>query len=104
MKVFLDDERETPRGWHRTYNVEETKDLLRTRQVTHLSLDNDLGSLDHTTEGYNILDWLEEQIYNDMSFPIPEMYVHSANASRAQYMRQVIRKLELIRQRQVGGT
>lgn len=103
MKIYMDDARETPRGWHRTYNIEETKALLLTRQVSHLSLDNDLGSLDHTTEGYNVLDWLEEQVYNDPTFPIPEMTVHSSNASRAQYMRQVIRKLENIRQQQVGG-
>lgn len=103
MKLFMDDLRDTPSGWERTYTVEETKAVLLTRKVTHLSLDNDLGSLDHTTEGYNVLDWLEEQVYNDSTFPIPEMTVHSANASRAQYMRQVIRRLEQIRQQQVGG-
>lgn len=103
MKIYMDDARETPHGWHRTYNIEETKTLLLTRQVTHLSLDNDLGSLDYTTEGYNVLDWLEEQVYNDSTFPIPELFVHSSNASRAQYMRQVIGKLELIRRQQVGG-
>jgi hypothetical protein len=103
MKIFMDDERVTPEGWERTYTVEETKEKLLTRKVTHLSLDNDLGSLDHTTEGYNVLDWLEEQVYNDPTFPVPEMTVHSANASRAQYMRLAIKKLENIRQQQVGG-
>ena len=104
MKVFMDDARETPEGWVRTYNVEETKNLLSTRLVTHLSLDNDLGSLDHTTEGYNVLNWLEEVVFDDPTFPIPEMQVHSSNASRAQSMRQTIRKLENIRQQQVGGS
>ncbi len=103
MKIFMDDERVTPEGWERTYTVEETKEKLLTRKVTHLSLDNDLGSLDHTTEGYNVLDWLEEQVYNDPTFPVPEMTVHSANASRAQYMRLAIKKLENIRQQQIGG-
>lgn len=103
MKIFMDDARETPRGWHRTYNIEETKTLLLTRKVTHLSLDNDLGSENPDTEGYHVLDWLEEQVYHDPTFPIPEMTVHSSNLSRKLYMGQVIRKLEVIRQQQVGG-
>lgn len=104
MKVFMDDTREAPTGWVRTYDIEETKNLLATRLVTHLSLDNDLGSLDHTTEGYNVLNWLEEMVFEDHTFPIPEMQVHSSNASRAQSMRQTIRRLENIRQQQVGGS
>jgi hypothetical protein len=104
MKVYMDDARDTPLGWTRTYNIEDTKALLATREVTHLSLDNDLGSEDWTTEGYNVVDWLEEQVYNDPTFPIPEMTVHSSNASRMRYMNQVIRKLEMIRQQQVGGS
>lgn len=103
MKLYMDDERVTPDGWTRTYDIEETKKLLKTRQVTHLSLDNDLGSLDPKTEGYNVLDWLEEEVYNDPTFPVPICTVHSANSSRVRYMNQVIAKLEVIRQQQVGG-
>jgi hypothetical protein len=103
MKVFLDDERPTPEGFVRTYSVEETTKLLLTRQVQFISLDNDLGSMDHNTEGYNILNWLEQEVFNDPTFPIPEMVVHSSNASRAMSMRQAIKKLELIRQQQIGG-
>lgn len=104
MKVFMDDARDTPEGWTRTYNIEETKGLLLTRQVTNLSLDNDLGSTDHTTEGYHVVDWLEELIHDDPTFPVPEVKVHSSNASRHVYMTQVIKKLELIRQQQMGGS
>jgi hypothetical protein len=104
MKVFMDDARETPEGWVRTYNIEETKNLLSTRMVTHLSLDNDLGSINPDTEGYHVLDWLEELVYHDPTFPIPELAVHSSNLSRKLYMGQVIRKLEAIRQQQVGGS
>lgn len=103
MKVFMDDERATPEGFTRTYNVADTKALLLTRQVSFLSLDNDLGSLDPATEGYQVLNWLEEEVFNDPTFPIPEMVVHSSNASRAMSMRQTIKKLELIRQQQIGG-
>jgi hypothetical protein len=98
MKVYMDDSRMTPVGWHRTYTVEETIEVLRTRQVTHLSLDNDLGSEDPKTEGFNVLNWLEELVNDDPTFPIPELVVHSSNAARAQSMRQVIKKLESIKQ------
>lgn len=93
MKVYLDDERPTPDGWVRTYTVAETIDLLKTRQVTEISLDNDLGDLDPYTEGFNVLNWLEESVYEDPSFPIPVISIHSSNAARAQQMRQVIKKL-----------
>lgn len=103
MKVFMDDERATPEGWTRTYDIEETKKLLLTRKVTHLSLDNDLGSEDPKTEGFNVLNWLEEMVFNDPTFPIPEMAVHSSNAGRTPSMRQTVQRLERIRQQQVGG-
>jgi hypothetical protein len=104
MKVFLDDERPTPKGWTRTYSVEETIALLELRQVQELSLDNDLGSLDSKTEGFNVLNWLEETVYSDPSFPIPIITIHSANAGRTPAMRQTAAKLEKIRQQQIGGS
>ncbi len=102
IKVFMDDARETPHGWHRTYTVDETIAVLQTRTVTHLSLDNDLG--ENQPEGYKVLDWLEETVYNDTSFPMPEVTVHSSNASRVEYMHRTLRNIERIRQQQVGGS
>lgn len=101
MKVFLDDERVTPEGWLRTYSVQSTMILLETRLVTHLSLDNDLGP--GQDEGYLVLDKLEEMVYLDKTFPLPEITIHSANASRVQYMQRALRNIKLIRQQQIGG-
>ena len=101
MMIYMDDLRETPRGWTRTYTVQETKTALLTRTVTHLSLDNDLG--EGLEEGYKVLDWLEETIYNDHTFPLPIITVHSANASRVEYMHRAIKSIDRIRQQQVGG-
>jgi|SRR5579885_590181 hypothetical protein len=101
MKIYMDDERNTPDGWERTYTVEQTIDKLQSRQVTHLSLDNDLG--EGNQEGYKVLDWLEETVYFDRSFPMPEISIHSANASRVEYMKRTVLAIERIRQQQVGG-
>lgn len=65
IKVYLDDERDTPDGFHRTYTVQETIDFLKTYKVSHLSIDNDLGILlpnglpDPKEEGFNVINWLE---------------------------------------------
>lgn len=102
MKVYMDDERHTPAGWERTFTVKQTIDKLMTRQVTHLSLDNDLGW--DQEEGYKVMDWLEETVYNDMSFPMPEITIHTANAARGAYMQRVLNNIERIRQQQIGGS
>ena len=102
MKVYMDDERHTPEGWERTFTVEQTIKLLETRQVTHLSLDNDLGW--GQQEGYKVMDWLEETVFNDMTFPMPEVTIHSSNAARVEYMQRVLKSIERIRQQQVGGS
>ena len=102
MKIYMDDARNTPYDWTRTYSVEETITMLESRMVTHLSLDNDLG--EGQEEGYKVLDWLEEQVYTDITFPIPEVTIHSSNASRVEYMQRALRSIERIRQQQTGGS
>jgi hypothetical protein len=79
MKVFLDDERVTPDGWVRVFWPEEVIALLKTGQVTELSLDHDLGDDEHGT-GYTVLLWIEEQVAVHGMKP-PTIFVHSANSS-----------------------
>jgi hypothetical protein len=98
IKVFLDDERETPPGWLRTYRVEDTLFWLGSRRVTHLSLDNDLGL--GKREGYEVLDILEETIHFDSTFPVPEISIHSANASRVGYMKRATESIARIKRGQ----
>ena len=91
MKVYLDDERTTPEGWHRTYTVEETLAVLRTGEVTHLSLDNDLG--DGNLEGRYVADNIEHWVKADGFVP-PEIQVHSMNSVAAMRMRVVLANIE----------
>jgi hypothetical protein len=49
MKIYLDDIRATPEGWHRCFKVEEVQKLLCDallggEPITNMSLDHDLGA------------------------------------------------------------
>lgn len=79
MKVFLDDERVTPEGWTRAYWPDEVIALLETGEVTHLSLDHDLGD-DLRGTGYDVVLWVEEAVATS-GFQPPTIAVHSANSS-----------------------
>ena len=91
MKVFLDDERQTPEGWVRTYTVNETIDLLKSGEVTDLSLDNDLG--EGVEEGFRVLDWMEAEVIGGGFKPPENMQVHSGNPVRKIYMRDLINRI-----------
>ena len=84
MKIYLDDERHTPDGWTRCCWPEEVIELLKTRTVTELSIDQDLGDDDHGT-GYDVLLWIEEQVVVSNFVP-PTMSIHSANSSARKRM------------------
>ena len=78
MKVYLDDEREAPEGWTRSHSAPATIWYLKSRVVTHLSLDHDLGDDKRLGTGYDVLLWLEEQVLCH-GFTPPKITVHSAN-------------------------
>lgn len=79
MKVYLDDDRETPSDWERVYWPDEAIDLLKTGQVTEISLDHDLGD-DERGTGYDVILWIEEAVVTQ-GFSPPKIKVHSANPS-----------------------
>ncbi|MBC3917833.1 hypothetical protein H8L32_10145 [Undibacterium sp. CY18W] len=91
MKVFLDDERQTPEGWIRVYWPKEAINLLETGQVQIISLDHDLGD-DERGTGYDVITWLEEAVITRGFIP-PEMRVHSANSSARQKMEMGIQSI-----------
>jgi len=92
MRVFLDDERPTPDGWHRCYWPDEVVALLEAGGVTHVSLDHDLGD-DERGTGYDVIVWIEEAVVT-RSFVPPELSVHSANAAARARMEAGIRSIE----------
>ncbi|TWU39989.1 hypothetical protein Q31b_33050 [Novipirellula aureliae] len=98
MKIYLDDERTTPDGWHRAYWPDEAIDLLKAGDVTEISLDHDLGD-DERGTGYDVVIWIEEQVALHGFVP-PAMMVHSANVSARTKMENGIRAIEtMVRKR-----
>lgn len=95
MKVYLDDERNTPPGWVRCYWPHEVINYLKGGKVNELSLDHDLGD-DEKGTGYDVLLWIEEQVFLNDFIP-PKMMVHSANASARVKMQAAIKKINEMR-------
>ena len=96
MKVFLDDERATPQGWTRAFWPDEVIELLKTGQVSEVSLDHDLGD-DERGTGYGVLLWIEEQVALHGMAP-PRLGIHSANSSARLKMQAAIDSIERLAQ------
>jgi hypothetical protein len=77
MKVYLDDERIAPEGWVQVRWPDEAIKLLESGEVTHLSLDHDLGD-DQRGTGYDVLLWIEQEVVLRHYVP-PEIFIHTAN-------------------------
>lgn len=50
-------------------------------EVDVLSLDHDLGQTDREHTGYDVLTWIEERVFNDPTFYVPKIKIHSMNHS-----------------------
>lgn len=117
LRVYLDDLRDAPEGWVRTYTVEETVALLKTGKVKTLSLDHDLGGYSHYNEelatdglyasdftgektGYDVLLWLENEVYHRRLTP-PEVEVHSANSAGRKRMLAAVASIKRLQERAV---
>lgn len=91
MKLWVDDIREAPKGWVWAKDALEATDYLLTNEVTHISLDHDLGDDDLGT-GYDVLNWLELEVH-DGKIKCPKISLHTANPVGRMRMEQVIRKM-----------
>jgi hypothetical protein len=101
MRVFLDDERTTPDGWHRVRWPNEAIALLEQGVVTELSLDHDLGD-DARGTGYDVVLWIEEAVAR-RGFVPPSIRVHSANTSARLRMEAGIAAIARLHRARAGG-
>ena len=93
-KVWLDDERPSPKGWIHFKTVPELIKFYEKNysKITELSLDHDLG--EGTPEGYEFLKWLEEKMFHKKFDTLPKIKVHSANPVGRKRMEQTIKAIE----------
>lgn len=92
MKIYLDDERTPPSGWKLLKTPKEVIKFLKTGKVKELSLDHDLGDDTHIGTSYDVLLWIEEQVYLH-NFKPPKIKVHSANISARNKMEAAIKSI-----------
>jgi len=92
MKIYLDDERKAPSGWTLVKTPKEVINLLKTGKVSELSLDHDLGDDKNIGTGYDVLLWIEKQVYMK-NFKPPKIKVHSANISARNKMELAIKSI-----------
>ena len=111
LKVYLDDERTPPDGWVLVKTPAQAIALLETGEVSHLSLDHDLGDDEGIGTGYDVVLWMEEQIFlaergnyynvpkrlgqtiTTRFIPPEHIIVHTANVSARIKMEQGIEKI-----------
>jgi len=87
MKVYLDDMRDCPSDWVLARNVPTLIHLVKNNEVTHLSLDHDLGEGEMT--GYDFMRWLEAEVFHGRIKKLPDIVFHTANPVGRDKMRQV---------------
>ena len=93
IKVWLDDERVPQDGWVWTHTSDETIDLLRTGEVTVLSLDYNLGRDERSGTGNDVLIWIELQMATADFVPPGVIEVHTRNSSARVKMEQAIKQI-----------
>lgn len=94
IKVYLDDERPTPPGWIGVKTPKEVIKLLKNKNVTHLSLDHDLGDDIKIGTGYDVLNWIEEQVFTNDKFKCPKINIHTANPSAMRKMTLALKSIK----------
>lgn len=91
MKLYLDDERHPPSGWALVKSVKNAIAFLTKGKVTDLSLDHDLG-VDYEN-GYDVLLWIEEQVFTNPGFVLPNIKIHTANPSARIKMELALKRI-----------
>lgn len=96
MKIFLDDVRQEPLGWVRTYTAQETIQLLKNphNNIDEISLDHDLGDDEQYGTGMTVVKWIEEETFSNSDFIPPVIRIHSANPVGIKNMKDGIESIK----------
>lgn len=92
MKLWIDDEREAPKGYVWCKSVGQTKQVIRSNELLNepieiLDIDHDAGDFAFDGGDYiKILDWME---FTNRNYPIR---IHSMNPVGRENMRRIIQR------------
>lgn len=86
VKLYLDDERNAPSGWKLVKTPKDIINHLKKHNVTDLSLDHDLGDDKNIGTGYDVLNWIEKEVFSNKSFKLPNILIHTANPAARKKM------------------
>ncbi|HZT91252.1 MAG TPA: cyclic-phosphate processing receiver domain-containing protein [Gaiellaceae bacterium] len=92
MRLWLDDERPAPDGWHATKDAAEALSLIRSGKVVEASLDHDLGNEPYN--GYWILKSVEEDLARGVRYSVPTISIHTANPVGRRNMRAALESIQ----------
>lgn len=92
MKVFMDDQRDAPEGWTLARDTDEVVRLLKTGEVTELSLDYHMGVGD--ANGMDVLGYIEHWVYAGEMENLPTMKPHTSDGIHAVRMKQRINRIK----------
>jgi len=98
MKLWIDDVRPAPSGWHRARDGWQAQRILEANwhDITAVSFDHDLGD---SPTGYDVLVWIERRIFAGWRFTT-NLEIHSANPVGRQNMLRAIRAIITEQERQ----
>ena len=93
IKLFLDDCRKCPKGYNQVFTAEQAIIFLKAFDVSHISLDHDLGPIEAGT-GYDVACYIETEHAIHGKFANLKWRIHSSNPVGRQRMAAALRKLE----------
>ncbi len=99
MKLWLDDERGAPEGWVWVNTALEAISALRHNEFELISLDHDLGE---GGTGYDVLLYIEAEVFRNPNFKCPEILIHSANPVGRQRMQLAIDSILRLKEQAAG--
>lgn len=88
LRIYLDDVRPCPEGWHPAYTAREVFHLVSiSSEVAEMSLDHDLGP-SSAGNGMDVVEWMMKT----GKWPLRKPRVHSANAIEGPKMVELIER------------
>lgn len=92
VKVYLDDKRSTIDGYIRAFWPSQVEEYIKMLNVSEISLDHDLGNDDIGT-GYDVVCFIEENVYFNKDFNVPVLKTHTDNSSARDKMQRGIKQI-----------